>query len=64
MREGCVGGASNIGVRRAGGDAAPRWSGEGAARGRRARLREGGADTEGSSCAALGLCIGGFRDNK
>jgi len=29
-----------------------------------ARVREGGAGTEGSSRAALGLCIGGFRDNK
>lgn len=43
-----------------GGDAAPRWSGEeetslrvdgeGAARGSRVRVRERGADMEGSSC--------------
>ena len=49
----------------------PRWSGEeasqrvegeGAARRRQVHVREGGADTEGSSCEALGLVRAGIGD--
>ena len=49
----------------------PRWSGEeasqrvegeGAARRRQVHVREGGADTDGSSCEALGLVCAGIRD--